>query len=362
MTDLKPHLQQQVQPIVTKWEGFVAKVNQRIAAVMEEAQGGIDALIAQHATDPAPMGTALTAVQSRFHGIDSKVDSAWEKIDEEFEGVLDVSDLPHDDWEAVYDVQERQRIAYDGLRSHIELQFAWLEMRNQAAWARKLYEIVQQELAEGLNCSQCGGQIQISVYWQASNETCPHCQSVNSVSPGMATGLFYQGIGLHALSHEQAWNEWMAEQSARSLFDDRRHPTAGDQQRWLAAVREYWTKYYETTKQLNPGFGQEVAEAVENRVKQVCAYEPPLEGIQREFYEKLCSTAAQHDPAALRALLQDMPSGVDLDECAECLVEHADRAGAILVLEYKYEEDDEDDPRGPWIREQLKDIVETLSG
>ena len=362
MTQLKPHLQQQVQPIAQKWEGFVAKVNQRVQGVLDEAQQGIDMLIAQHATDPGPMGTALTAVQSRFSGIDSKVDSAWEKIEEEFEGLLDDDDLVEGDWEALYEVQETQRGYYDNLRAHIEMQYAWLEMRNQAQWARKLYEIVQQELQEGLNCSQCGATLQITVFWQASNETCPHCQSVNSVNPGMATGLFYQGIGLHALSHEQAWNEWMAEQSARKLFDDRRHPTATDHSRWLAAVRTYWTRYYETTKQLNPGFTQEVAEAVENRVEQVCAYEPPLEGIQREFYDKLCATAAQRDPAPLRGLLADLPSGVDLDECAECLMEHADRAGATMVLEYQYEEDDEDDPRGPWIRERLKEIVETLSG
>ena len=361
MSELKPHLQQRLQPTVTKWEGFVAKVNDRITAVVQEAQAGIDMLIEQHATDPGPMGTALTAVQSRFHGIDSKVDAAWEKIEEGFEGVLDTSDMPSDDWEAVYEVQEQQRAVYDGLRENIETQYAWLEMRNQAAWARKLYEIVQQELAQGLNCSQCGAGIQVTVFWQASNETCPHCQSVNTVNPGMATGLFYQGLGLHALSHEQGWNEWLAEQAARKGFDDRRHPTATDHRRWLAAVRTYWTKYYETTRALNPGFTQDVEEAVDNRVQQVVAYEPPLEGIQRDFYDKLCSTAAQQDVAALRALLQDMPSGVDLDECAECLVEHADRAGATLVLEYQFAEEDEDDPRGPWIRERMREIVETLA-
>lgn len=366
MAELKPHLQQKVQPTVQRWEAFVAKVNQRVSDVMEEAQTGLDQLIASHATDAGPMGTALTAVQSRFRGIDDKVDTAWEQVEElleePLEEILDDDDLAQEDFDAVYGLQEQLRLGYDGLREHIETQYAWLEMRNQAAWARKLYEIVHEEAGRGLNCSQCGGAIENATFWQASNVTCPHCQSVNSVQPGMAAGLFYQGIGMHALSHEQAWNEWLAEQAAKKYYDDRRNQTAGDHARWLDAARAYWTRYYETTRSMNPGFTQEVAEAVQNRIAQYTSFEPPLSGIQREFFENVCVTAAKRDAAALEALLGDMPSGVDLDECATCLVEHGDRDGAVMVLDYRYRAEDEDEPKARWIRDQLKEIADALKG
>ena len=364
MAELKPHLQQKVQPTLQRWEAFVAKVNQRVSDVMQEAQVGLDQLIATHATDAGPMGTALGAVQARFRGIDDKVDTAWEQVEElleePLEEILDEDDLPQDDFDAVYGLQERLRGEYDNLREHIENQYAWLEMRNQAAWARRLYELVHEEAQKGLNCSQCGGSIENTTFWMASNITCPNCQSVNSVQPGMAAGLFYQGIGLHALSHEQGWNEWLAEQSAKKAYDNRRHQTAGDHSRWLDAARVYWSKYYETTKSMNPGFTQEVTEAVDNRIAQYTSFEPPLSAMQRDFFEKVCAAAAARDQAALQAALQDIPTGVDVEEATECVYEHGDRDGAILLLQHRHTTEGDGDRKGPWIREQLKEIAETL--
>jgi rubrerythrin len=366
MPELKPELAARVQPIAQKWDGFVAKVQTRVQDVLNEAHAGIDQLIAQHATDPGPMGTAMQAVQARFHGLDQKVDESWDKISEEFDEITDeISDddgYSTDDYDAVTAVVDESHRKYEKLREHIEMQWAWLEMRKQADWARRLYELVQQESQQPVSCSQCGAPFQNTSWFQAANISCPHCGSLNSVQPGTASGLFFAGLGAHAMAHEQAWNEWMTEQQAKAHYDGRRHQTAGDHQHWLDAARTYWTKYYQVTQQMNPGFTQPVEEAVQNRLAQYTSYEQPVEKIQRDFFENLCQTAARNDAAALGALLQNLPSGVDLDECAECLVEHGNKGGAVLVLEHQYQAEGEDDPKDQWIKERMKEIRETLAG
>lgn len=359
MTQLKPALQARVQPIGQKWDAFVSKVNHRVQEVLAEAQGGVDQIIAQYPTDPGPMGTAMTAVQSRFQGLAQKVSESWDKISEEMDGVQD-DDLEPADYQAVSAVADAMRQQYDDLREHIDLQYQWLEMRKQADWGRRLWDLMQQEVQQPLACTQCGAPFPNPVYWTASNVPCPHCGSLVAVQPGAASVLFFQGLGIHALSHEQAWNEWMAEQAADKWYKDHRHPTAGDHQHYLDAARAYWTRYYQTSQQMNPGFGQSVEEAVENRLAQYTAYEQPLDRIQRDFFQGLYQAASQRNPGAVQWLLQQLPTGVDLNECAECLVEHGDEGGAVTVLEYQHRVEGEDEPVQAWVRERLNEIRETL--
>lgn len=360
MTQLPPAVQARLQLIVQKWDGFVAKVGHRSQEILAEAQEGIDQILAQYPTDAGPMGTAMTAVQTRFHGLHQKVSDSWDKIGEELEEVEGDDDLSPEAYRAMCAVTDEMHRKYEVLLEQIDMQYAWLEMRKQADWGRRLWDIAQQEIQQPLTCSQCGAPFQNTVYWVATNMNCPHCGSVNSVHPGMAAGLFYQGLGVHALSHEQAWDQWMAQQSAEKQYKDRRHQTAGDHHQWLRAAHAYWTKYYETSKQMNPGFTQAVEEAVANRLAQYTSFEQPLERMHRDFFQALCQTAAQRDPGALVGLLGNMPNGVDLNDCAECLVEQGDEGGAVAVLEHQHRVEGEDDPRGEWVTERLKEIRETL--
>lgn len=365
MQRLDPALQQRVGPILERWQGFVTKVDARLAAVLAEAQTGLDALIAQATTDANALGTALQAVQSRFHGIDRKVDEAWDKISEELDAIRDEvdddDDRTDDADDVLYELYYAARKQAGDLREKVDMQWNWLEMRKQADWARALYAQVQAEAQQPVSCSQCGAPVERSVWWQASNVTCPHCGAVSTVDPGTATAMFYAGIGGHAMAHEQAWNDWMAEQTAKTQLDGFRHASASDHANWLNAARAYWTRYYQVTAQYNPGFTQPVAEAVEARIAQYVAHEPAVEQIHRDFFERLCQGAAQQNPAALQPILSALPNGVDLDDCAECLVEHGFRAGAVTVLERLYVEDEEDDPKDAWIREKMADIRRTLS-
>ena len=55
---------------------------QRLQQVHDEAEEGMDQLIAMHTTDYGPIGAGFTALQTRFHGLGQKVSDAWDKIDQ----------------------------------------------------------------------------------------------------------------------------------------------------------------------------------------------------------------------------------------------------------------------------------------
>jgi len=353
-------LRQQVASLVQRWQGFESKVAERVDSVLEEGRAGLAQIIAEHALDSGPMGTALTAVQTRFQGLDQKVDQAWEQLDEGFDELTDDEDLDEATDDAICSVQQELRREVDRLRSSIETTGRSLEVSSRADWARKLAALVEQERMQPLTCSQCGAPIERSVFWQSSNVTCGHCGSVNAVEPGAASSMFYQGGGVDALCQERAWPDRQAELAAEEAYKRFRHPTASDWKQWIDAAGVYWTKFYETMRELHPGHGQPVAEAVGKRLAGYGAYEPPVEKIHRDFFESLCQASAGGG-AATEGILRQLPVGVDLDECAECLMEHGDENGARAAFMVQYRVEQETDDQQEWIAEQMRFLRERLS-
>lgn len=360
--NLSPAIRQEVEPTWNKWPGFVEKFNARVQEVVGEADAGLDQLIEQHATDWGPMGAAFGVLQSRIHGLDTKLDEAGTKLEELLWEILfrdDTSQQDCDILSALHDEICRQLAAQ---RDALEMTYETLQTRKQGDWARRLYQLAQQELGAGINCSNCGSPFSLKVTWQASNETCPHCDAVNSVSPGPASYAYF-GAGVHHLAHEQAFQEWVAEHRAKDAFDKFRHPTAYDHWQYLNSARAYYTKYYQVTQQLHPGFVEShgsVEQAAEAKLAHYTAYDPPVEQQTRDFFGRMLDAARRQDMAALQQALGTMPQNVDLDECAEAAMERRDQAAARLILNIKYDTEGEDEPREAWLREQLQDVYETV--
>ena len=361
LEQIKPEIRSRVEPVVTKWTGFAQKLEARIGEVLAEADAGLDALIAQHATDHGPMGAAFSAVQARFQGLHPKLDDAFEKIEEQYDEAVEDADLNEQDLRAVYDVRDELIRQRQRLADSLELAYEDLQKRKNADWARRLQQLAEQERQKGIACSQCGGPMQVEVYWQSSQVPCGHCSAVNDVSPGLAAGLFYQGLGVHALAHEAAWTEWMAERQARERFHAYRHQTQPDFDAYLNAARAYWTKYYQVGKQLYPALCDDVGQAVEAKLRHYTAWDPHIDRIQRDFFAQLVAAARAGDFDTVRRLASGAPGGIDHTECAECLAERGLVDGTIAVLDAQYDAADEDEPRSQWIAEQLAEIRRTVS-
>jgi hypothetical protein len=359
---LSPALQQEVQPLWAKWPTFLEKLKARVNDVVAEAQAGLDQLIEQHTTDDGPMGAAFSALQARFHGLREKLDQAATKLEELLWDIIFRDDVSQQDCDVASRLHaeiSRQRDECDQLLEHT---YEQLQTQKRADWARKLSEIVRAEHRTEVECSNCGSPFQLQVYWQASNEPCPHCKAVNSLNPSTAAYSFYQA-GVHALAHEQAYAEWFAEQRAKAALDRFRHPTAYDHWQYLQAARTYWGKYYQATQQLHPGFAAShdgVEQAVEAKLAHYTTHDGVPEQQERQFYGELLEALQRRNEAEVRQFLDRRPSSVDVDECARMAMEHDDRVGAALLLGIQHALEDEDEPREQWVRDELRELAQSV--
>lgn len=360
---LSPHLQQEIRPLYERWSPFVEKFRGRVNEALAEADAGLTGLIQQHATDYGPMGAAFTALQSRFHGLSTKLDQAAEKIEEQIWEIMFRDNISPQDMDVLNRLHTDFTRQHRALSDELDEQYETINTKKSAEWARHLRQLAQAELKTEIACSQCGSPFQLTVFWQASNETCPHCQAVNSVTPGTAAYSFFAGNGLHALSHEQAFEEWKAEQRAKKTLDDFRQPTAYDHWQYLQAAHTYWTRYYQAVQQMHPGFAQaygSIEAAVEAKLKHYTAHDPVQEQQQRDFMGRMLQAAYQNDAATLQQLFQQMPGGVDYDDCAYAAMERHQRNAAALILNMKYDAEGEDEPRNQWLQEQLRELAESV--
>ena len=69
---------------------------------------------------------------------------------------------------------------------------------------------------------------------------------------------------------------------------------------------------------------------------------------------------ARGDAAALKAAVEKRPHHVDLDDIGYALVERGLIDAAKHYFGLQYEMEDEDEPKGAWIAEKLKDAISTL--
>ncbi|MEM9193598.1 MAG: hypothetical protein AAGF12_30770 [Myxococcota bacterium] len=359
---MTPPVRQALTPIVQKWQAFVPKFQGRVQEVEAEANAGLDQLIAAHATDHGPMGAAFGALQARFNGLTTKLSDAWEKIDNQMDEALDELDdqVTSADWEAWSALRDAMVNQEREILEATDVKYQEIEMRKNADWSRRLRELAQQEIQKGAPCSECGSPFPIKVYWQASQEMCPHCNAVIDVQPGMAAGLFHQGLGAHSLAQEAAWGEWMAERKAKNAFDARRCPTAYDHWLYLQAAHAYYTRYYQEGLKVHPGFTENVEQAVAAKMQHYTAWDQPIQKQQRDYFGQLVDYAGKGMVNELQALLTQRPHHIDLDDCGYALVERGLLQAAEFVYTVKYTEDGEDGSKKAYAQEQIRDAIKIL--
>ncbi len=362
MSPMSEDFSNQLRPVVAKWDGFIAKVEQRLQDVQAEAEAGMDQLIATYTMDYGPIGAGFTALQSRFSGLRQKVSDAWDKISEELDEVNDQKENRKDeDSDGFYALSDQQREKYDALSEKIDLMYQHLAVNKSADWARQLQPLAQVELQTEKSCTQCGAPFQQTLYHQAVNLTCPHCGSVNSYNPGLATGMYY-GLGVHSLAEELCWDDKMAQLKAEKAFEQWRHPTQLDFQARVDAAQTYWDHYYHVTKELNPGFDQPVGEAAAAKMKHIFAWDQPVDREKRIYLQQAVEAASNKDPDAMRQVAANRPHHVDWTDTGECIAERLGRKKCKWFLKIWHEVKGEKRDKKEWVNEELSFIMATVRG
>jgi hypothetical protein len=346
-------------PLVERWNSFKAKVSQRADAVVAEGDEGIDEVIAADPLNPNAVSTAFSALESRFHGLGTKVSEAEEKIEAEWDEACDDFDDEGDQrvlrrlWSGI--VNESRALQRD-----IERKKELISIKKNADWARVLRQFAEREWGEPRACGECDAPISVPTVHAASSVNCGHCNAVNSIEVGMATGLYFQGTGVHALASEASQNEWLAEWQAEHDFNELLHPTSADRQRYHDAARIRWTSYYTAFKGLHPGYGPSLEEAVQAKLAHYTAWDFKSEDRERDLFGDIVKLAAAQDRQGLIAAIQS-GGDVDVDDCICAVHERGDRTGTTLLLDIQYQLDDEDEPKQEWIAEKLAELDEDLA-
>lgn len=329
-----------VEPLIERWQKFARKVTARSAEVKAEAEAGLDEIIGMNPLDPNPISSAFSSVEARFRGLSTKADQAVEKLEEEWDEAADDLDLKEKERERVSRLWSQLLREKDRLCMKLEQDGHQVEATKGSDWARKLYDLAQQEMAKPVNCPSCGAPLEARARYATASEKCPHCGSVNEIAVGMATGYYFQGMGVHNLSQEAALPQWTAMQEAEHEFNELRHPSSEDKQKYLGAVRAHWTTYYETFTKLNPAHPRSVQESVNDK----------LAHYTTTVWD---GGADQAEQSAVSAALQLVASGnekgvyeflkkntqLDIDDLVVAVHERGDRKGAkfLLALEYELE-------------------------
>jgi hypothetical protein len=357
---MNPQVKQQADAIAAKWDGFLGKVQGRVQEVIDEANQGLDQLIAQHAKDHGPMGAAFSAIQARFRGLGTKVDEAWSKIDSELDEVRDQDDLAADDYAYVSDVFDRMCDKHRKMNDDLDLHHYTIEMKKNADWARRLRDIAMEELQRPVPCSQCGQPLQAQSFHQSTQIQCPASHSLNDIMPGSAAAMFYQGLGAHSLAAEASWNAWLAERAAKDKLDKFRHPTEYDRWVYHQAARTYWTEYYQRGLEVYPAFTKDVGAAVEAKMKHYSAWDQPVDAQKRELLGRIIDASSKNDAGTLQQIVSSLPHFISLDDCIECLVERKHFPAAEFLFGIKHQRDQEDEPKARWVAKELAEMRKFL--
>ncbi len=235
---------------VARWDAFLAKIRERVADTLAQAEEGCAMLLDVNGLDPQPMTIAWMAIENQLHELNQKVDQTWsEKVEP---GLEDTPEL------------EAQRAKGPALREWIDAQREQLDVRMFAAAARKIYEQAKVNLAKDQKCAQCGAAMKLDqAFFRSRHLTCSFCNNVNTFVPGsMISAVEY--FCCHHLAREKSAALHAVWISAERRKDDNRAAAE-------AALRAYTTAYLRARIELVPEYAAD--------------FEKDLKGKMAFFYE-----------------------------------------------------------------------------
>jgi hypothetical protein len=346
-----------VAPVVTRWQEFAEKVCLRAQQVETEARAGLEELFELNLLDPQALSAGFSATEGRFRGLETKVREAADKLAENWEEATQDLDLESAELAALQRMESQIQRQARELQLQFENQAALIELEKQADWARRLQKAAQHEAAELRTCGQCAATLELPHRHAALSVTCRFCKTVNDVAMTPAAGLFFAN-GAHNLAREAAKDSWLAERRAERAFKALRHPTETVRTRYHEVAHVYWTAYYRSYRQLNPGFPHSLEEAVAAKLAHYGAYDYGAERRERSVFDEIVRYASARNQTAL---LERLRAGACSAEDAACAVyERGDHEGAILILRIQHALEEIDEPAAEFIAERMSELERAI--
>lgn len=347
-----------IQPILDRWNGFASKVKERLQEVLAEANTGFDEVMHTEIVDPAAMSGALTAFEARIRGLKDKVNQAWEKIEGELDQVIQATE----DSQAcvpMYQIRTEKRNESYALTEKIQTESDTLRIHKEAKAARLLGDVAKKEMQVPHLCHQCKAEIKNPTPHRAANVTCPYCQAVNSLVPGIATGMYFQGSAMHQLAQEAALVEWFELQRAEKHYQGFRHPTNDDLTQFENATKVYWQKYCEAQEALLPDWDVDtVKREVQGKMGHFYKFVAEAGMEERKHLSSVLKFAAARDRTNIVTLLKQYfkDPGSFAEAASEAAYEHGDLKSLEFLLDITHELQASTEPKADFIREKQSDM------
>jgi hypothetical protein len=217
--------------VIARWDGFLAKIKDRFAQIMDESRQGCAALLQHTGGDPTAMSNAWTGMRSRALDLQAKIDDTFSaQVEPAFE-----------DADAPGAITDRERDKGRALRHWMERECERTEVEIFAAAGRELLGRGRAEQGDGFSCTQCGGRLPLPESFQAVDVKCPYCGTLVTYEPGSRLRL---AAGFtHYLARAETWDGWIAWQDAERRLHDQREPRIEHFKALERAQVEYWRAY-----------------------------------------------------------------------------------------------------------------------
>lgn len=217
--------------VIARWDGFLGKIKGRFEQIMEESRQGCAMLLQQADLDTMAMTNAWTGMESRAQDLEMKVNDTFnDSVEEAF-----------DDVDAPGEVVDRERDKGLALVEWMERERERTRIQIFADAGRQIWERGKAEQAEGFNCTQCGGKLDVPHVYQAVNVNCPYCSAVVTFEPGMRMRM--GTIYVHNIVEQECWDLWIAWRDAENALHDQRNPKIEHFKALEHAQINYWRTY-----------------------------------------------------------------------------------------------------------------------
>lgn len=245
------------EAVIARWDGFLAKLQQRHADLMAEAVEGCQMLHLQANLDPSAMTNAWQAIEVRAKNLGSRIDDTWsDKVEEAFE-----------DADASSAVEDRERAKGEALDDHLEVETQRTRVKIFADAARRMMEKARHEQTTEHPCTQCGAALVIPEgTTRALNVTCAQCSSVVTYEPGTWARMI-EGFCVHPLVEEAIWDHWIAVRDADNRRRSSRHETLELIQAEETAQINHNLAFFRTRASMFPVFAGDENEYLQGRMR-----------------------------------------------------------------------------------------------
>ncbi len=171
-------------PVMQRFEAFLGKIYGRLQEIMTEAEQGLQGLMAQNPEDFMSYQNAMSGLEHRYSQLRDRLEQTW---DDQIQPLFEEADLLDPGLDRKADAQ-------------LDLDARWNQWKATmvANFYRNLWPRAQAQLAEPVNCTQCGTGLQVPDPTVMSNVQCPSCSAINQVAPPPAVSAYSGAASAYA--------------------------------------------------------------------------------------------------------------------------------------------------------------------